>query len=204
MVFWDAAKIGRRDDPKAPPVAVCAARPGLLNDGTAGYRPEPLRSLLDAAASGGRLSWLQFTAPEVRDDFPRGIMARRTRDAAAGMRAGTAHVESLQWAAIVAVAQHGPGGKQLVQAERAVENVAADQTEGALQVERAHDLPAKHGCLEVRCVTVHQLDHDVGHFIAMLVPRGAVRQRRSDVLTEQARDVLAGRREAIVQGRGNE
>src|ERR1700688_3580325 len=111
MVFWNAAMIGRRDDPKAPPAAVCAARPGVLNDGTAGNRPAPLA--LGAAASGGRLSGLQFTAPEVRDDFPRRIVARRTRDAAAGMRAGTAHVESLQWTAIVAVPHDRPGGKHL-------------------------------------------------------------------------------------------
>src|SRR5882724_5048836 len=98
-----------------------------------------------------RSSLFQASPAEICDDFARGVVTWRTRDSAARMRAGAAHVESLQRTAIVAVAQHGPGGKQLVQAERAVENVAADQTEGALQIERAHDLPAEHGCPEVRC-----------------------------------------------------
>jgi hypothetical protein len=52
MVFWNVAMTERRDDPKAPPAAVCAARPGLLNDGAADNRREP--AALDAAASGGR------------------------------------------------------------------------------------------------------------------------------------------------------
>jgi hypothetical protein len=59
MMFWNAAQIGRRDDPKAPRVASMRREPRLLNNETAGYRPELLlRSLLDTAASGGRLSLL--------------------------------------------------------------------------------------------------------------------------------------------------
>src|ERR1700733_15142936 len=88
-------------------------------------------------------------APEVGDDFARGIVAGCSGHAAARMRARSAHVQPRQGSAIVAVAQHRPCREHLVQAQGAVENVAADQPEGALEVERAHDLPSEHRSLEI-------------------------------------------------------
>jgi hypothetical protein len=85
-----------------------------------------------------------------------------------------------------------------------VKDIAADQTEGTLEIERTHDLAAEHGRLEIRCMAVDEVDHEIRDFLAVRVPRRAVRQHRRDVLAEQARDVPAPRREAVVERRGNQ
>jgi len=105
--------------------------------------------------------------------------------------AGTAHVQPLQGAAIVAVAQHRTGREQLIQAQRAVKNIAADQAEGTLEIERAHDLAAQHGCLEIRRMAVDEIDHDVRDFVAMRVPRCPIRKHGSHVLAEQTGHMLS-------------
>jgi len=52
------------------------------------------------------------------------------------MRAGAAHVKPLQRSAVIAVAEHRARREQLIEAQGAVGDVAADQPEGALQIER--------------------------------------------------------------------
>ena len=42
------------------------------------------------------------------------------------------------------------------------------------------------------------------HALALRVPGRAVGQLRRDVLAEQARDMLAGRRQGVIQGGGNQ
>src|SRR5689334_11742144 len=111
------------------------------------------------------------------------------------MRAGAAEIKPRQRAAIVRITDHRPRAEKLVERQRAVEDVAADQAEIALEIERALDLPPEHRGLEARREAVDGPDHDVGDFLAMIVPRSAVRQFRRNVLAEEARDVPAGRRE---------
>ncbi len=45
-----------------------------------------------------------------------------------------------QWCPVVCMAQHRPGAEQLIQAEGPMEDVVADQPEGALEIELAQDL----------------------------------------------------------------
>src|SRR3954471_18841344 len=71
---------------------------------------------------------------EVPQHFARAVVAGRARDAAARMGAGAAQVESLDRAAVVRMAEQRPGRPQLVERKRAVEDVAADEAEVALQV----------------------------------------------------------------------
>ena len=52
------------------------------------------------------------------------------------MRAGAAQIEARQRHAIIGMAQHRPVREQLVEPHLAVEDVAADQPEAALQIER--------------------------------------------------------------------
>src|SRR5690349_20708462 len=78
----------------------------------------------------------------------RRIVAWRAGDAAAGMRARAAMVEPGDGAAVVRVAQHRPRPVQLVKRQRAVEDVAADEPEGLLEVERAQRLAADDARLE--------------------------------------------------------
>ena len=139
-----------------------------------------------------------------RDASPRGRAGFRARlvpwhagDAAAGMRTRAAHVETLQRTAIVAVAEDRPRREQLVERERAVEDVAADQAELALEIERRQHPATDDARGEIRRVAVHRRDHQVGDLVPRGVPRHAVGQRRIGMLAKQARDVLARRRERV-------
>src|SRR5688572_3643977 len=137
----------------------------------------------------------QLAFLEVDEDLARRVVPRRTRHAAAGMRAGATHIYAWQRAAIVTVPEHRARREDLIQVQRAVEDVAADQAERSLEVERAVDLPSEHRGFEVRRVLVDRLDHQIRDGFAMRIPRLPIRQLRRDVLAEHARDVLARRRE---------
>src|SRR5579872_3504251 len=65
----------------------------------------------------------------IRQDRPRGIVAGCAGDAAAGMGAGPAVIEALQGTAIIGVAEHRAGREYLVERQRAVEDVAAQEPE---------------------------------------------------------------------------
>ena len=69
-------------------------------------------------------------------------MARRAGDAAARVGAGAAHVEAGDGGAIIGMTGHRAQAVELVQVERAVEDVAPHQAELALQVQRREHLAA--------------------------------------------------------------
>src|SRR5258707_1993588 len=72
-------------------------------------------------------------APILQDRL-RGVVAGRPGDAAARMRARAAVVEAFERSAVVRIAQHRPRPEQLVERERAVEDVAADEPELLFQI----------------------------------------------------------------------
>ena len=80
----------------------------------------------------------------IPQDDTGGVMAGGAGDATAGMGARATMVEALERPAIVGMAEHWPRREQLVERQRAVKDVAAQQAELALQVERRQDLPADH------------------------------------------------------------
>src|ERR1700688_5217469 len=88
--------------------------------------------------------------PVIPKDHAGGVVAGGAGDAAAGMRAAAAVVEALQGPPIVGVAEHRPRREQLVQRQRAVEDIAAEQAELPLEVERRQDLPADHAFPKTR------------------------------------------------------
>ena len=91
-----------------------------------------------------RLQCRRFQKPPVRQHRMRRIVARRAGHATAGVRARSAQVQTLQRHAVVSRADHRPRAEQLVEAHLAVEDVAADEAEAALEVERRMDLPPEH------------------------------------------------------------
>ena len=116
------------------------------------------------------------------------------------MRAGTTQVELLECTTIVALAQQRAGAEHLVQAQRAVEDVAADQADAALQVEWTEGLVADHAAREIRRVVVDGVDHELGHGVAVRVP--AAVHVGIHLLAEQAGDMLArGRKRVVESGR---
>src|SRR5258705_2712397 len=113
--------------------------------------------------------------PVIPEDDARGVVAGGAGDAAAGMRAASAMVETPQGSAIIGLAEHRPRRKQLVQRQRAMKNVAAKQAELALEIERRQDLAADHACREARRILIHRRNHKIGDLVAMVVPRASVR-----------------------------
>src|SRR5260370_22145229 len=99
----------------------------------------------EGAGRGGVGSRLfQASPPEIGNDFARGVVAGGAGHAAARVRTRSAHVQSLQWAAIVAVSQHRPRREHLIQTQGAMKDIAADHAESTLELEPAHDLPYQH------------------------------------------------------------
>src|SRR5206468_9914914 len=145
-------------------------------------------------------------APEapVGKDCLRRIMAGSPGYTAAGMGAGTAQVQPLERHAVIRAPDHGAGAEQLVEAHLAVENVATDKAEAALEVERRVDLPAKHRLCEPGGVRVDGRDDLVCRFIAFLVPAPALAEVVPEMLAEEAGDMLSLRRQGRVQRRGYE
>src|SRR5258707_11911988 len=92
--------------------------------------------------------------PVIPQNHARGVVAGGAGDAAAGMRAAAAMVEPLQRPAIIGMAEHRPRREQLIERQRAVKNIAAEQAELALQIERRQNLPADDACRKARRVTI--------------------------------------------------
>jgi len=116
------------------------------------------------------------------------------------MSARAAHVKTLQGPAVIAVPEHRPGRKHLIEAQSAVEDITAHKSEGALQIKRTHDLPPEYCRLEVRRIGVDRIDHEIGYRLAMRIPRCAIGKLRGHMLAEKARDVHPARREAVIYG----
>src|SRR6201999_289448 len=112
--------------------------------------------------------------PEIADDFARCVMSGGAGYTAAGMCAGAAHVQPVQRAAVVAITQHGSRGEHLVERERTVKDIPADESERALQIQRALDLAPEDCGLEVGSVLVDGVDHQVRDGLAVVVPGGPV------------------------------
>src|SRR5258708_2078552 len=99
---------------------------------------------------------LASTSARVAQYLARRIVPGNPGHAAAGMGAGAAHVQALERPAIVAVPEHGPGREQLIEGERAVEDVPADQAKLALQIKRRERSPRDDAGTEIRCVAAHR------------------------------------------------
>src|SRR5206468_10907757 len=140
----------------------------------------------------------------IAKDCARGIVAGRAGHAATGMRARATVIEAGDRAAVVRMAEHRSRPEQLIERERAVEDVAADEAERLLEIERAQRLATNHARLEASRVALDRVDHQVGDLLAMRVPGAAVRQLRRDVLAEQACDMRALGGERVVEGRGDQ
>src|SRR4051794_39687922 len=100
----------------------------------------------------------------------RGVVPRRARHAAARMRAGTAQGEALERHAVIRGPDHRPGAEQLIETHLAMEDVAADQAEAALEIERRMDLAAEHRFGEARRMRIDRCDDLVGGFVPFFVP----------------------------------
>src|SRR5437868_6571870 len=104
----------------------------------------------------------------------RGVMARRSGHSTARVCARPAKIQTLERHPVIGRANHRPRAEQLVEAHLAVENVAPDQSETALEVEGRMDLPPKHRLREPGRVAVHRRDDRIGGLLAFVVPAAPV------------------------------
>jgi len=109
-------------------------------------------------------------ALEVTQDFSSGIVAWRTGDAASRMASRTAQIETRDRTSIIRVTQHRTRREDLPQIERSVEDVAADQAECPLKIERGKDLARQDRAPEIRCMIIDRFDHEIGDGFAVVVP----------------------------------
>ena len=107
---------------------------------------------------------------QISDDHLGGVVTGRTGHAATGVGACAAQVQAGNDTTIIRLPDHGPCAEQLVERQRAVEDVATNQAEGALQVHRRQHLPAQNGLRKSGRVLVYGRDHQVGHFITVVIP----------------------------------
>src|SRR2546426_2101530 len=110
------------------------------------------------------------SAPDVPQDLARGVLARGAHDAAAGMRAGAAQVETADRRAVVRPARGRTEEEQLIGGHLAVEDVPLGETEDLLQIPRAEDLARDDRLLDVRGVFRQRVDDLVAHLLADLGP----------------------------------
>src|SRR5687768_13876869 len=112
------------------------------------------------------------------------VMPRCPRDSAAWMSTRSAQIQTLERHPVVGRTDHRPGAEQLVEPHLAVEDVAADQAEAALEVERRMNLPPKHRRGEARRVRVHRRDDRVRGFLFLVVPAPPRPQVEAKMLAE--------------------
>src|SRR6202140_5736890 len=134
-------------------------------------------------------------SPRIAKNFPRRVVSGHAGDAATGVSARAAHVQALQRAAIVTMTEDRSRREELVKRERAVEDIAPDQSELALEVERRQCVPGDDARGKIGRVTIDGSDHQRFDRFFRGVPRSAVRQFRVRVLAKEARYMLAVRRE---------
>src|SRR6185437_14573993 len=80
----------------------------------------------------------------ILEDLARGIAPRQAGDAAAWVGARAAQIKARNRHPVIGVAVDGPHREELVERKRPVEDVATDEAELALEVERRERAPAEH------------------------------------------------------------
>src|SRR3981081_3173031 len=125
--------------------------------------------------------------PEVAQHFPRTIMARRAGHATAGMRAGAAQVQPVEGSTVIGVTEQRPCRPELIQRERTVEDVAADEAEVALEVGGRQRAVCDQAGAEAGRVRLDHVENALHRFLLAQVPVDLGRK----MLAEQARDMCA-------------
>ena len=86
------------------------------------------------------------------------------------MRTRATQIKSGDRHAVVGVSEHRARGKELIERQRTMEDVAVGQAEDALQIEWRETLPPDHARLEARRIGLDRVNHQVGDGFAVLLP----------------------------------
>src|SRR5262249_60932475 len=98
-------------------------------------------------------------ASEIAKDFNGRVAPRQPRHPPTGVRPSTAQIEPGERHAVTGMAQHRPGAVELVERQLAVENIAIDEAEPPLQVERREHLAGDDARPQIGRVPVDRGDY---------------------------------------------
>src|ERR1051326_6125144 len=127
------------------------------------------------------------------------IVAGRTGHPAARMGAGTTHVKSRDRCPVLTRAQNWTCGPQLVERHAAVHDIAINESERALQIERRQRRFADNRIAEIRRVLGDGIDNQPRGVLLYVIPVAAIWQLRREVLAKQHAHMLSGRCKTVVE-----
>ncbi len=130
-------------------------------------------------------------------------MPRNAGDAAARMCSRAANIETRDRRTIVGEAGRRAHGEDLVHMQAAMEDIATDEAEFTLEIERSEHLAGDDRTAEIRRIRRHRVDHALGGFVPRFVPASPVGERRREMLAKQACHVMAFGCQRRVDGRGD-
>src|SRR6476661_1039594 len=140
--------------------------------------------------------------PAIGEESMRRVVPGRAGHAAAGMRAGTAEVETFQGHPIIRRADHRPGAEQLIEPHLAMEDVSADEPEPALEIERRVDLAAEYRGGKAGRAAPDARNNCICRLFALPPPAPPPPEVEAEMLAEERRNMLAlGRQGRIQRGR---
>jgi len=141
---------------------------------------------------------------EIKENFTRGVAARRGHHAAAGVAARAAQVQAAEWAAILRIAGNRPVEHELIHRQLAVEDVAFGHADLFLDHCRRADLDMLDQALEIGAVFGDLIDDRLAELLLLLIGPVAALDLRRAVLDETTHEVFTGRRHCRVAESGYE
>src|SRR5215217_462555 len=144
---------------------------------------------------------LSLGVPVVRYHYLRGVEPRDAHDAAAGVGARAAEVETAHGRLVACELRGRPEGEQLVERHLPLEDVAPDEAEALLEVVGREDLALDHRVLEVRRVLCEGVHDPVPQSLARAVVPAPAPRLVGGVLHEAGHYMPALRSDGWVRGR---
>ncbi len=144
-----------------------------------------------------------FTSPQIRDDPSGCVVPWRTGNTSAGMGSRAAQVQAPNGCPILSCPRVGAEAEELVQIVAAVEDVRLCQSVDRFEVQWAERLTSDDHVGEIGHHPAHVGDDPVGNLLLDVIPVQAIGQFVRVVLGEDAHDVLAWGRQAVIDSGRN-
>src|SRR4029077_2937084 len=118
-----------------------------------------------------RCAFLEAAFLPVAQSLLRGIVPGSPGHSAAGMRARSAQVESIDRSAILRPARYRPHEEQLLQRQIAVKNISLREAIGPLQIQRCQHLAGDDGSGNVGGILANLANNAISQDFPVFIPR---------------------------------